>query len=87
MVFKRTLLSILILPLLWVTTHAAPVELHDTPYDTSSTKIAVRTVPAAGQPGSQSNPIITTFDVSTWQDIAEQDCYAILCDYQAVLTW
>ena len=33
----------------------------------------------SGQPGTKDNPKDATFDVTDWPDLAEQDCYAMLC--------
>ncbi|KAK5632912.1 hypothetical protein RRF57_008626 [Xylaria bambusicola] len=39
----------------------------------SDTSLAKRTA------GNTNNPILITVDVSRWQDIAEQNCYVIIC--------
>ncbi|KAI2615878.1 hypothetical protein GGR54DRAFT_253642 [Hypoxylon sp. NC1633] len=35
----------------------------------------------------QNSAIPATFDVSGWQDIAEEDCYIMLCDFGATRVW
>ncbi|KAI0548066.1 hypothetical protein F4679DRAFT_596972 [Xylaria curta] len=37
--------------------------------------------------GDSNNPISITVDVSGWQDIAEENCYVILCQYHGNLKW
>ncbi|KAH9889656.1 hypothetical protein F4778DRAFT_796729 [Xylariomycetidae sp. FL2044] len=37
--------------------------------------------------GDINNPIPATFNVFNWKDIAEENCYVILCDYGGRLKW
>ncbi|KAI1498382.1 hypothetical protein F5X99DRAFT_431853 [Biscogniauxia marginata] len=36
---------------------------------------------------TQANPLQMTVDVSNWQDIAEENCYVMLCDYNGQRVW
>lgn len=41
-----------------------------------------------GEPGkSKSNPKNAEFDISNWEDISEEDCYAMLCLKGGERTW
>jgi len=37
--------------------------------------------------GDENNPIDVTIDVSGWKDIAEENCYQMLCHHDAQLIW
>ena len=59
-----------VLSLLCSVTFAAPVA-----GSIDGTQLMKRGVPGR----DKSNPIDATFDITGWPDLAEEDCYAMLC--------
>jgi hypothetical protein len=71
-----------VLSILWVAAQAAPLSK---PRGAIDNDIVMKVIPR--DIGDENNPIPATFDVSGWQDIAEGNCYVILCDYGGNLKW
>ena len=69
-VFKKSVLQRLCLFLLASYTFAAPIIKDD------EASLDKRTPPL----GSNANPYHVYFDISGWQDIAEEDCRIALCE-------
>ncbi|KAH9894578.1 hypothetical protein F4778DRAFT_784013 [Xylariomycetidae sp. FL2044] len=71
-----------ILPFLLGFSHAAPVD----PLN-PDVKADQRAAVVLETRNTQNNPIDATFDVSGWPDIAEENCYVMLCVFNGQRVW